>query len=65
MKTISEFFSDDSRIEAHVCETEMGTYSILFYEDGELVKIKNYPESSLVYLETVAENHVLGLKQSD
>lgn len=62
MEVVSEFYSDDERVEAHVCKATEG-HVIMFYEDGEVVAIRNYPENSLAYIETVAENHVMGLKQ--
>lgn len=68
VEIISEYWSDDGKLKAEIVnvgsgEREWGTDMVYFYADGKFVGSEAYDGHSLDYLESAAENYVLGIKR--
>ena len=64
MMTMNEFWNDDkSKIATIVLEN--GTYGVEFYENNELIEYRTFPNKSLCYAESAAENFTKGLLRFD
>ena len=68
VEIISEYWSDDGKLKAEIVnvdskEREWGIDMVYFYADGKFVGSEAYDGHSLDYLESAAENYVLGIKR--
>jgi thiamine pyrophosphate-dependent acetolactate synthase large subunit-like protein len=64
MMTLNEFWSADKSKTATIV-LDNGTYGVEFYENNELIEYRTFPNKSLHYAESAAENFTNGVLRFD
>lgn len=64
MTTMNEYWSSDKSKTATII-LDNGTYGVEFYENNEFIEYRTFPNKSLHYAESAAENFVTGILRFD
>jgi thiamine pyrophosphate-dependent acetolactate synthase large subunit-like protein len=64
MMTLNEFWSVDKSKTATII-LDNGAYGVEFYENNELIEYRTFPNKSLYYAESAAENFTTGILRFD
>ena len=62
--TLNEYFNSDKSKTATII-LDNGCYGVEFYENNELIEYRTFPNKSLYYAESAAENFTTGVLRFD